>query len=434
MKLVARRGPLPLYKGFLTGWGATTFGTGLVLPLTVAYLRETLGLPTSGVSLYFALFAMAGLAVNPLAGKVARAYGSGPAAVGATVLQAVGAAWLAAADSMAATVPAACLSGAGTGAYYAVQTPLLTKAFGNTALSRVLSGQHRISALTMAVGALLGGQAVERLGEGGYTLCLAVNGVSYLVHGAMLVRLLRAERQPAPSGSGSAERDQSLASSAEPAVVRGARGGRSVALSDPVFLRLLLVQIALVIFGIAQVDTVVPAILRNADLSVSAISVVIACNTVGVILFQGLALRIVERIGYVASLTAAILIWVAAMAALTAAVLVPGAGVRLALGALFGLVFAVGECLIAPSVQPLVTLTAPAGRLEGYAAATSLAHGLGALVSPLVLLPVVDGGGVWSYLALQLGGYGIALFALLSFRARSARRLACVPVGRETIP
>jgi MFS family permease len=207
-----------------------------------------------------------------------------------------------------------------------------------------------------------------------------------------------------------------------------------VALSDPVFLRLLLVQIALVIFGIAQVDTVVPAILRNADLSVSAISVVIACNTVGVILFQGLALRIVERIGYVASLTAAILIWVAAMAALTAAVLVPGAGVRLALGALFGLVFAVGECLIAPSVQPLVTLTAPAGRLEGYAAATSLAHGLGALVSPLVLLPVVDGGGVWSYLALQLGGYGIALFALLSFRARSARRLACVPVGRETIP
>ncbi|MFF4545791.1 MFS transporter [Streptomyces sp. NPDC001435] len=424
MKTAARREPLPRYAGFLTGWGATTFGTGLVLPLTVVYLRETLGLPTSGVSLYFALFALAGLAVNPLAGRAGKAYGPGLAAIGATVLQAAGAAWLTAAGSMAATVPAACLSGAGTGAYYAVQTPLLTKAFGNARLSRVLSGQHRVSALTMAVGALLGGQAVERLGERGYTWCLAVNAVSYLVHGAMLARLPRARRRPAGSG----------VDGAGPDLPHGVRDGRSAALHDTVFLRLLLVQTALVVFGIAQVDAVVPAILRNADLSVSAVSVVIACNTVGVIVFQGLALRVVERIGYVAALTAAIVVWVAAMAALTAAVLMPGLRLRLLLGALFGLLFAIGECLIAPSVQPLVTLTAPAGRLEGYAAATSLAHGLGAFVSPLVLLPVVDGGGVWSYLALQLGGYGLALYALLSFRARSVRRLASSPLSEETTP
>ncbi|MCY0941033.1 MFS transporter [Streptomyces antarcticus] len=424
MRRAARRKPLPLYKGFLAGWGATTFGTGLVLPLMVAYLREALGLPTSGVSLYFALFAMAGLVVNPLAGKVGKLYGPGLSAVGATVLQAAGAAWLAAADSMASTMPAACLSGAGTGAYYAVQTPLLTKVFGTCELSRVLSGQHRVSALTVAVGALLGGQAVEHLGEAGYALCLVANAVSYLLHGAVLVRLRRVERRPAEPGT----------DGAGSAVPRDDGGDRGTALRDRVFLRLLLMQTALVVFGLAQVDAVVPAILRNADLSVSAISVVVACNTVGVIAFQGLALRVIERIGYVAALTAAILVWVVAMGALTAAVLVPGTGVRLLFGALFGLVFAVGECLIAPSVQPLVTLTAPPARLESYAAATSLAHGLGAFLAPLVLLPVVDGGGVWSYLALQLGGYGLALYALLSFRGRSVRRLAAAPPSKETTP
>ncbi|GHE44515.1 MFS transporter [Streptomyces vinaceus] len=424
MKAAARREPLPLYTGFLTGWGATTFGTGLMLPLTVAYLREVLGLPTSGVSLYFALFAVAGLAVNPLAGRIGRIHGPGLPAIGATVLQAAGAAWLALADSMAATVPAACLSGAGTGAYYAVQTPLLTKAFGTSQLSRVLSAQHRVSALTVAVGALLGGQAVEHLGEGGYTLCVVANAASYLLYGATLVRLRRARGRPAAPGTHPADRG---APRADP-------GERGTALRDPVFRRLLLLQTALVVFGLAQVDAVVPAILRNAHLSVSAVSIVVACNTVGVIAFQGLALRVVERIGYVAALTAAILVWVVAMAALTAAVLVPGTGVRLLLGALFGLVFAVGECLIAPSVQPLVTLAAPAARLESYAAATSLAHGLGAFVAPLVLLPVVDGGGVWSYLALQLGGYAFALYALLSFRGRSARRIAAPALSKEAPP
>ncbi len=106
---------LPGYGGFLTGWSATAFGSGLVLPLIVAYLRETLGVSTSGVSLYFALFALSGLVVNPFAAWIGRVRGPGPTAVAATVLQAAGATWLTAADSMAATVPAACLSGAGTG-------------------------------------------------------------------------------------------------------------------------------------------------------------------------------------------------------------------------------------------------------------------------------------------------------------------------------
>jgi MFS family permease len=375
----------------------------------VAYLRETLGVSTSGVSLYFALFALSGLVVNPFAAWIGRVRGPGPTAVAATVFQAAGATWLTTADSMAATVPAACLSGAGTGIYYAVQTPLLTRAFGDAAFSRVLSGQHRASALMMTAGSLLGGQAVQWLGDDGYTLCLAANAVSYLAYGVVLVRLGRTRAEPRSAASGTTE-----------AGAAAAPGRRFVALRDPVFLRLLALQSALVIFGLGQFESVVPAVMRDAHFSVVAISVVIACNTAGIIVFQGLALRVVERVGYTGALWVAILAWMVALAFQTGALLVPAPRGRLLLGVLFGLVFAVGQCLIAPSVQPLVTRTAPPGAVESYAAATSLAHGLGMFVAPLVLFPVVESGGAGSYLSVQFLGYGLALYVLWSFRTRTA--------------
>jgi MFS family permease len=401
------RAPLPGYGAFLAGWGATTFGTGLVLPITVIYLREVLGLPLSGVSLYFALFSLGGLAVNPLAIRIGRAYGPATAVVGAAVLQTCGWGVFTVADSVPLVVVAAVLSGAGTGMYYAVQTPVLTRVFGDGALSRVLSGQNRVTAVMMTAGTLLGGQAVARFGVDGYTACLTVNALTYLVHGVVLGWLVRSR------GGAPVARTPDVS-------VRRVRGA---ALRDPVFLSLLVFQFSAVIFGLGQFDSVVPAILGNAQLSVTAISIVIACNTGGIIVLQGLALRVVERIGYVWALACAILSWVIALAVLGCALLAPSASWKIALGAAFGVLFAVGECLIAPSVQPLVTKTAPPHSLESYAAATSLAHGMGTFLAPLILLPVIEVAGVGAYFVLQLGGFGLALYALFSFRRRTTRRL-----------
>ncbi|MFE9499910.1 MFS transporter [Streptomyces collinus] len=403
----ATRAPLPGYKSFLTGWGATTFGSGLMFPITVTYLRETRHLPLSDVSFYFALFAFAGLCVNPLASGIGRRYAPGRPASGATVLQAAGAGLLAVADSIAGVLLAAIVSGTGTGMYYAVQTPLLTSVFGAPALSRVLSGQNRTAAVMMTTGTLLGGQSVQRFGTGGYTLCLVANALSYLVHGAILTRLAweySRSLEACPAAAGAARRPQE----------------RVIALRDPMFLWLFLLQSVLVVFGLGQFESVVPVVLRDAQLSVAAVSVVVACNTGGLIVFQGLALRTVERIGVLGALVAAVLSWTIAVAILAGGLLMPAPWQRALLGAAFGVLFAVGQCLIAPSVQPLVIRTAPANGLESYAAAASLAHGLGAFVAPL-LLPVVEAAGPWAYLTLQLGGCGLALYALRSFHARMAR-------------
>ncbi len=277
----------------------------------------------------------------------------------------------------------------------------------------------------MTAGSLLGGQAVQRLGDDGYTVCLAANAGSYLMYGVMLVRLRRTCVEPRGTVSSATDTEADTEVAAAP-------GRRSAALRDPVFLRLLVLQSALVIFGLGQFESVVPAILRDAHLSVVAISVVIACNTAGIIAFQGLALRVVERVGYTGALWVAIVAWMAALAFLAGALLVPAPRGQLLLGVVFGLVFGVGQCLIAPSVQPLVTRTAPPGAVEGYAAATSLAHGLGMFVTPLVLLPVVESGGMGSYLSVQLLGYCLALYVLWSFRTRrtTPREDTVQPAGK----
>lgn len=406
---------LPLLPGFLAGWGATAFGAGLAQPLLAVYLKETVGLPASGVSFYFGLFAVAGLAVNPLIGTFGARWDPGRVAVFATVPQTAGALLLVQAESMGTVTLAALLAGTGTGTYYAVQTPVLSSAFGESSLSRVLSAQNQVTAATMALGAVVGGQLADRLGTTGFQLGIAGNGVSYLLYGFALARVLRlrhgagARPRAFPGGpaDGSGPRERGAAR-------------RRTPFANTTFLLLLLLQSALVTFGLGQLDTVLPVVLRDAaKLSVSAGSLVLAVNSLSVLLIQPLALRVVHRIGYVSALRTAVAVWAVSLLALSGAVHVTGQWLQLTLAALFGLVFSAGQCLIAPSVQPLVVALAPPGRMPAYAAATSLVHGLGGFLAPMMCLPVFTAGGFEGYLVLQLVGYAAAAGALL-------------PLGRRT--
>ncbi|WP_314175265.1 MFS transporter [Streptomyces winkii] len=405
---------LPLLPGFLVGWGTTTFGCGLAQPLLAVYLKETVGLSASGVSFYFGLFAVAGLAVNPLIGTFGARWDPGRVAVFATVPQTAGALLLVQAESMSTVMLAALLSGTGTGTYYAVQTPVLSGAFGESALSRVLSAQNQITAATMALGAVVGGQLADRLGTAGFQLGIAGNGVSYLLYGIALARVLRLRH-------GAGARPRAFPGGLEDGG-RRERGAspRRTPFTNTTFLLLLLLQSTLVTFGLGQLDTVLPVVLRDAaKLSVSAGSLVLAVNSLSVLLIQPLALRLVHRIGYVGALRAAVAVWAVSLLALYGAVHATGQWLQLTLAALFGLVFSAGQCLIAPSVQPLVVALAPPGRMPAYAAATSLVHGLGGFLAPMMCLPVFTAGGIQGYLILQLVGYAVAAGALL-------------PLGRRT--
>lgn len=405
----ARGGPT-LRHGYLLGWGVTTLGSGLVFPLTAVYLRDHLGLPVSGVSLYFALFAAAGLVVNPFAGALADRWRPGPIAVAATLVQTVGPLLLAL-GSARLSVAAALFSGAGTGVFYAVQTPLLISVFGKDRLGRMLASQFRISAATMGAGSILGGLLAGSLGEAGYRLCFAVNGPSYLVFGLILCAVLR-RGAPTPRPSAAA-------------AARGpgrALGAALAPFTDRVFLWALLLQGVLVIFGLGQIESVTPIVLRDsAQMAVSGVSVVLAVNSVTVIAVQGLAVRVAERIGPMRSLETAVLTWCLGLLVLWSVPAAPDARGALLLASGYGLVFGIGQCLISPSFQPVVVAHAPPGRVAAYSASTSLIYGMGNLIAPAVCLPVFTSGGLGGYLWLQAAGYAAAGVALLSLRRHAAR-------------
>jgi len=404
-------------RQYLFGWGVTTLGTGLVFPLTAVYLREHVGLAVSGVSAYFALFAAAGLVVNPVAGGLCDTWRPGRIAILATLFQAAGPFFLLMRVPELSMI-AALFSGAGTGIFYAVLTPLLMSVFGKHNLSRMLAAQYRVTAGTVGAGALLGGLLTDSFGVPGYQLCFAVNGVSYLLYGLVLAGVLR-HRNTAPSPSEPAD-----GAAAAKDAGRQARSFRNIVapFTDRLFLWVLLLQGMLVTFGLGQIESVTPIVLRDSvQLAVSGISVVLAVNSVAVIALQGLALKAVERLGHMRALQAAVGCWCVSLLLLGLSAFAPGWQSGLALAAGYAVVFAAGECLISPSLQPVVVEIAPPGKVASYSASTSLIYGTGNLIAPAVCLPVFSTLGFAGYLALQLVGYAIAAGAVHLLRRRSRR-------------
>ncbi len=400
----------PSPRLYLTGWAVTTLGTGIVFPLTAVYLRDQLGLPVAAVSVYFGLFAIAGLVANPLTGMLAARLGPGRIAVAATLFQTVGPLFLVAHGPFAVSMTAAVFSGAGTGIFYGVLTPLLLQLFGEARLGRVLAAQNAVTAASVGGGALVGGFLVAVAGATGYRLSFLANGISFLVYGLVLAAVLRRARRrgaaPPP-----ARRAGVLADTLAPFV-------------DRRFLGILLLQGMLVLFGFGQVESVTPVVLRDsAQLQVAGISVVLAVNSLSIIVLQAPVVWVVERIGHVRSLLAALGCWAASVVALWLSAVVAGSVAGMVLAAGWALFFALGECFIAPTMQPLVVATAPPERLASYTASTSLSHSLGNLAAPALCLPVFTVFGFGAYLGLQFAGYAAAAVVLvLAARAAKAGR------------
>ncbi len=410
-------------RRYLVGWGISTLGSGLVFPLTAVYLRDHLDLSVFGVSLYFGLFAVSGLVVNPVAGALCDRGRPGWIALLATVFQGVGPAVLV---LPGAHVAAALVSGAGTGIFYAVLTPLLISLFGKDGLSPMLAAQYRVSAGTVGAGALVGGVLVGSLGVSGYRACFLVNGLSFLLFGLVLHGVVRRGRTPVRPRRTTPESPADT-----PATDAGPAWARAMApFTDRVFLWVLLMQGMVVTFGLGQVESVTPIVLHDsADLTVTGIGVVLTVNSLAVVVLQGRVLRAVKRLGHLRSVQVAVAFWALSLVVLWLSTAVTPWQGRLALAACYAAVFAVGECLVSPSIQPIVVDNAPPGKVASYSASTSFIHGISNLTAPSVCLPVFSALGFAGYLGLQLLGYAAAALAAVVLAAHGRRPR---PPARET--
>ncbi|MER6769712.1 MFS transporter [Streptomyces bacillaris] len=386
---------------FFTAYGISIFGTGLVYPLTAIFLRETVHLSAMQVAAYFALAALSGVLVNPAAGMWCDRQGPYRVAIMAVAAQTMGPVTLALAHSPAVVWAAAVLTGVGSGAFFAVQTPLIASLFGKSSIGSVYSRQYVIMNVATAVAGLLSGWAVGTWGESAYRIAFVYNGISFLIYGVLAVGLIGA-RLGYPRLVDEEAPDDEPASTASP--------WRPY--TDRRFLPLLGMQLAISAFAFAQMDAVLPVVFREVGgLPVLAVSAFLTVNGVTVVLLQPTIGRLCERLGHIRSLRLLFLTWGVSFA-LGALSMVGGLPVaaRIALVLLFAVVFAVGECFLSPSFQPLVADRSPARSLGSYSASVSLVYSLGLALGPAVMLPVFSQWAVyWGILLLAMGCGLVAL-------------------------
>lgn len=395
----------PFKAVYLSGYAVSMVGTGLAYPLTALYLREVLHVPTPQVAAYFAVLALAAIAVNPLAGT--QADRRGPVAVlgFAIALQTIGPLVLASASSLSTALAAAVINGAGNGAFFAIQTSLLVRLFGRPALGRMYGAQYMIMNLAVAGSAIAAGILVARLGDVGYRFAFIANGVSYLGYGLGALAVIR------------------TASSGEDAATAGHVSKAWHPYADPGFLPLIALQFFLVTFGFAQVEAVMPVVLRQAgEFSVPLIAAFLAVNGIVVVAVQPFATRACERVGARRGLGLAVAFWLGALACGLAAVTLTSTAAKVGALAAFAAVFAVGETFISPSLQPLVADSAPEGRLGTYSGAISLTYSIGLVIGPTIALPLFGRFGVGPYWLMLASG--IAICFLLLHLARERRSAA----------
>ena len=333
------------------GWGA-------VLPFEVIYLHDGRGFSLGFAGLVVGIVTGLAVVAAPVAGPVIDRIGARATAAAAGVALAAGYAGLAFADSSGQALAAAAVAGAGNGALLPSQSALLASLVPaelrhrSTAVSRVAAN------LGAGLGGALGG-LVAASGLNGFVALFLANAVTYLVYVVILVLVVHEDARPAP-----------------------VPGGYRVVIRDRPFVRLALINVAMIAVGWGVFTWIVPPFARSEiGVGPQLIGLLLFANALTVVLAQIPVAKLAEGRRRAHTIALAALTFVAAC------LLGAGAGLfqlEYAVAAVLAatVVVGIGECLHTTVLMPLVADLAPAALRGRYMAATGLSWWLGLALAP----------------------------------------------------
>lgn len=341
-------------------------GWGGVLPFEVIYLHEGRGFALGVAGLVVGVVTGVAVVMAPVAGPLIDRLGARATAAGAGVALAAGYGGLAFVRTPAQALAAAALAGIGNGALNPSQSALLATLprpdlrHRSTAVSRVAAN------LGAGLGATLGGLVAAR-GLNGFVLLLLGNAASYLVFVAILLLAVRADARPGPLP-----------------------GGYRLLLRDRAFVRLALINVAVIAVGWGVFTWVVPPYARGeVGAGPQLIGLLLLANALTVVLAQIPVARLAEgrrratimALGALAFVPACLLVLAARYVELRAA-----EGLLLAAVVVVG----VGECFHTTALMPLVADLAPPAIRGRYMAAVALSWWLGLALAPTLATPLLS--------------------------------------------
>ncbi len=396
----------PAARRLIASVAISSFGTGLTIPFTLILLHEVRDIALPTVGLLLAVPGVVGLASVPVAGALIDRWGPRTVLRLALAMATLANVGLAYATSPATALPALVLLGLGLGPSFPAVSALMSGLVeGQAMVQRAFGMQFTALNATIGIGGLVGALVVDVDNAFTFEMLYVANAVTFVVQGLLLPAGHRPVRD--------AQEDANQPSYRE-------------VLADPVFRRVCLVSLLFALTGYAALDAGLPAFARvEGNVSPSAIAMVFAVNTAVIVGGQLLVLRFLRGRRRSTSLAIAAGLWALSWAILG---LVPGLGQeqRIVAVLVFGGVFGLGECFMAPTLQPLVNALA-SDRLRGrYNAMSGAAFSIAFVVSPAISATLIAHGHGRLWLAGIVAGCLVSAVVAM----RLARRLTDEQDGR----
>jgi MFS family permease len=350
-----------------TGNAVSFFGYGLILPFEIIYLHQIRGFATATAGFVLATILGTATLVTPPSGTLLGHFRPKPILIAGNLASALGYAGFAFADRPWQAFACAVVGGAGIGAARtANQTLLITlvtpeQRAASFALGRVASN------LGLGIGATVAGFIIssDQHLRSFQTLYL-FDAITYAAF-ALVVLVMVPNRR---------------AAAAHASAVGG--GFRAVA-RDRRFLIVIAVNIVLIIVGYALYSNILPPFaIAHTRVGPGGIGIIKLANTLFIVIAQIPATRVVKRIRRAQAFAAASALWAIALLGVLPATLIHSELGATALLAGVATVFAIGECVHAVVLGPLVADLAPPHLLSRYMSMYTLMATGGLALGPAI--------------------------------------------------
>jgi MFS family permease len=388
-------------------------GWGTVLPYQYAYAATTRGWGSLVAAAASSLFSVGALLAAPVGGRLADRLDPVAVAVAAKLVAAAGAASLVWAGSPTSFLLGMFVFGLGITAAGPAQSVLVLRWVGGSDRRRVFAWQFTGQALGMAVGAFVAGYVVDLDRADGMWPAFATAGAGFVISAVLLVAA-GLQRWGAPVGA------DDVTGPAHQGVRSGSpREAIRAIWAIPALRWTALITVTLALGFYAQFESGLPAYaLTVLHVEETTIGLAAAVNCVVIIALQMVVVKVTAKRSGATLLMGVGLIWTVSWLVLAASALAPELAAVLFVTT-FG-IFAVGETMYAPVLNPLTASLAPSG-LVGTTLGlfTALQTGFSA-VGPLVA-GVILGAGLGSlFIGVHVAISLLAVFG--AWRLRGAMR------------
>jgi MFS family permease len=349
--------PLPVYV-LQAGLVLNAFGNGAAIPFLVIYLHDVRGIPLAAAGAASATNAACGLVSALVSGALADRVGPRATTIGGLVLATTGFVLYPLVVEPWQAVVLAVLLGSGGGAWLTGQSALLA-AITPADRRHIAFAQQRVAAnVGLGLGGACGGLIVASGDAASFTRLFLLNALTFAAYALVLLAVPSARPEAGP---------------ARPL-------GYRALVRDRTFVRVLVIDFALIAGAVSLLNGLVPVFSRNhAGVGTAAIGLLFLANALVIVVAQLPVARALEGHRRARGLALTGLLFAVCWACVLSSAWLGVAALVVGFA-----VMSMAECVYDGIRGPLVADLAPGGLAGRYMAASGFAWQLGFIVGPAV--------------------------------------------------